>query len=290
MFWPSSGRPAAGAGTCSAVRKDKNLFRNFTACVSVFESRVRWAKWIFLWLQIGFIALATTYNAKQIPLAVWVRTSSQYLLGMSACRSQCKRSYQKWNLDHVFEKKVWSAAMLPLKESHIALLCWPLAGTHFLLSPSSVLELSVVVLVQRPARPENCYDQCVCVCVFAVETPPSRLCQLVIIAPANDIFSLHSVFLTTLLSLSRSCTSLGRSGTHVSTVCCRVYSPEREQSRMYCTRSFSAISFIFLQPQTRGGFLYGDDSCFIIFIGRRAAWRGRELDHSGAPRCKKKKS
>lgn len=65
--------------TCSAVGKDKNLLWNFTACVSVVQFSVLWAKRTFRRLWFCFIALATTHNATQTLLTVWVPFLSQRL-------------------------------------------------------------------------------------------------------------------------------------------------------------------------------------------------------------------
>lgn len=64
-------------------------------------------------------------------------------------RSQCESAFfasacvQEMEPLPCFWETVWSGAMLILKESHIALLRWLLACTHFLLSPWLVLELDV---------------------------------------------------------------------------------------------------------------------------------------------------
>lgn len=82
-----------------SCQKRQNLLWNFTACVTVVAFRVLRASWTFLRPWFCFIALATAHNATQTPLTVWVRIFSQCLCARA-------RSYQKWNLGLVFEKRL----------------------------------------------------------------------------------------------------------------------------------------------------------------------------------------
>ncbi len=145
--------------------KTKSPLKFHSLCVTVVEFGVLWVKWTFLWPWFYFIALASTCNATQIQLTVWVRIFSQCMRTyVSVCTRFSKRMLEpEMEALPCFWETCWSAAILPQKESHIVLLCWPRACTHFLLSPWMVLELNMRCCWFNPtfsqARNSDCHHR-----------------------------------------------------------------------------------------------------------------------------------
>lgn len=140
--------------TCSAVGKDKNLLWNFTACVSVVQFSVLWTKRTFRRLWFCFIALATTHNATQTLLTVWVPFLSQRLWHMLVPEMELQACF--WEIAGRKPYCIWKNAILRYSVGFWPALtsschpCWSfnlLCTVAFLLQHSNSPETQIVVII-----------------------------------------------------------------------------------------------------------------------------------------------